>query len=308
MHGQDLIDRIIQRRGAVVNTTDEETYVLSALNEVYREVLAYHEWPWLIDHQYIRTWPLWSGTGDVTVTDATVDNLSPSFDTATERTAYTGGYFVGPSREFHRIESFTDADTLELSEDWIGSTDTGVTIEIWQDTYSMGIGCEHILTVGDPHEENTGYQLTELSEYEINRFVADRRQPDTTHLIHWARNGIDSTSAPCIRIWPVPRESTYLDVTYKRRPDDVANSSSSIPALPLRWHHVLVIGTIAKLAEDDGIEDQATLRLKAGYLSELERMVGELAKKSVEPRRLGRWDQAYPAGRDPNRWWQFVVQ
>lgn len=310
MHGQDLIDRIILRRGTVANNSDEEDYVLPALNEVYREVLSYHDWSWLIDHKMIRTWPLKTFTADAdpSTNPEKLTDVTDDFSAA-EQTAYVGGYIAGPGREFHRISAFEDAgDTVVMEEDWIGAAQTAGAFEAWQDTYSMGTGCDHLLRVGDPHEQTSGYQLQELSEYEIDSYVADRRLPEISHLLHWSRDGVDASGAPRIRIWPVPRESTYLIVAYKRRPADLANSTGSVPVMPLRWHHILVIGTVAKLAEDDGLEDQATLRLKAEYLGTLERMVNELPKKSAEPRRMKRWDEAYPPGQDPNRWWQIIEQ
>lgn len=308
MTGQDIIDRIGQRRGEVVNEAEEEQYILDALNEVYDEVLSFHDWPWLIDHAHYRTWPLWEGVGDVTADNTTVANIDDPALTADEQVAYVGGYFVGPGREFHRIESITGPNDLELAENWIGDTEPDAAIEMWQDTIPMAETVEHIISVGDPHAQTTGYQLVEQSEYQINQFVTDRRQPDSESLVHWSRDGLTADGAPQIRLWPIPQGSIYLDICYKRRPPHLANAADCIPELPLRWHHVLVAGVMARLAEDDGLEANAVLRLKSEYLGMLERMVGELAKKSVVPRRYGRWDQAYPPGRDPNMWWQFVVQ
>ena len=132
-----IVDQICARRGRTANTEQEEEYVLGILNQVYRDVLAHHDWPWLRDRVILRMASLISVTGDVTSGSAIITGINPPL--TAESTAYEEGMVGDENGEIHEIVDVDPAaNTIQVREPWIGPTTGDTPLDLWKDRYSVG--------------------------------------------------------------------------------------------------------------------------------------------------------------------------
>jgi len=200
-----IIDRIMARRGDVANVAAEEAHLLDTANEIYRDILSYHDWPWLRDQVQLRLYPLMTFTATVTQASAVVTAFAPVLTAA--EAVYEGGWLGDANGEMHEIlDVDAVANTITLREAWLGATATG-DIDIWVDRYPVGgqtaptwVGVGDV-TIGNAQIINFVPALTAANEavYEGGWVVADTGE---AHRIVDIDSGLNTLDMPDLWIGP----------------------------------------------------------------------------------------------------------
>jgi len=231
----EIITRLQDVYGNTLASND--AYYTRVINDAYIKLCGLTEWWWLENDQVLlANQPATSFTATATLGTATV---TPS---ATIATVYGARCWVEAPDRVYRANTVSAGLSITLDSNWIETTTTAVSLNIWGDTFvlptdfdtAIGVSCR-----GDPNHkplrqvalediESFGPNISDKACEFADRFAV-YRDPDSTA----------TSKTFLMRIFPPPDETNEYLLRYRQCPATLS-AAADIPFLPPRFHHVLV--------------------------------------------------------------------
>lgn len=221
-------DSILHQLGDFSSTTREKVkrWINDTRNTIWEQVPGQHQ----EDTDYLTTSESYDSTSVITVavtngsTTITSDGSTNTVFTA----AMVGRYIrLDGSPPWYRIASRTSATEIELEDDYIGDTDTGVEFKIHTWTWPVSSSVQRLLQVTVEDEDNwTPLRIIDRIDFYNTQPLPLRWDDDTPEVCFLDED--DASGNMLMGIWPVPASATLIRYRYQVAVTELSSDSDVI--------------------------------------------------------------------------------
>ena len=255
---QDIINDALFRAGEPTDgTSDFEAQTLNHLNRVYRAVWVggrellpsvNEVWWWMqAESSFILQPSYKTGTASVTNNSTTVTLSTPP------TTTRAGWFFkVDQHNDFFKVESDdlgSGGSTITLDTVYTGDTSATASFRLMKLEYDLP--ADFLKMVGEMvHYRNTTYDENKI--YGMSLRTMEEKYPLITIIGGPPRafGFVDDNTVRFSHYGSDEGDLIRVDFDYLKRPDELTDSASSVPLMPLEYRTILADYTTAMLMED----------------------------------------------------------
>lgn len=143
----------------------------------------------------------------------------------------------------YEVGSFTDTTHVELTQVYVGETDTGVSYVIYQDEYNLASDVKTIYRMWDTSKEN---ELTAATQLDLRSRTLNQFSDGDTR--EYAEIGFSSTNLRRILLRPHPSEVVHIEYWYEVKITEVTTITSQVD-LPSTLDETVVQGVYARIMQ-----------------------------------------------------------
>ena len=244
---------------------------------------------WAERRATITTHPQYTtGTLSATVGSGTITGSGTAWNTANDygqNNVRAGGRMtIGGSNEVYEVTAVASDASATISPNYIGSTDTGLSYNYFEDEYSLASDFSKPVDV-QSFDWNKGIRL--IGRTEFRRIYPRNRVPTTViRDATWYDHPFSGNTTPIrkVRFAPPPSNAQIIQYAYVTSnlviaSDGTAQSAFSAdtdePIMPLRYRHVIVSGARAQWYLDRKDDSQRARDAQSEYASLVQRMIDD---------------------------------
>lgn len=200
----------------------------SWVSHAFRRVAERRRWSWLMKRgQFLPPVSYTTGTVAVVRNSTTVTGTATVWGAAHVDLQFR----IGTATPIYTIASVDAiAQTLELDDEWGGSSATGKTYEIYQCYFPAPSDFHSFVSVWDP---SMNWQLhRHFTQNEINTWDSQRAMSGQAYLVasfdYYTPTGF-TVPTPRFEIWPHQKAEYVYPFVYEARPTDLDDSGATLP-------------------------------------------------------------------------------
>lgn len=256
----ELRQRVAELSGLDQTDTVTDNRIKAWLNEAYKDISAFFDWPWLLKQAIIQTQPDIT-TGTVSVTNSmTSATLSSAPSSSLGSLADQWALKIEGSDDFYFISSHTaGSDAVTLSNVYLGTTGSK-TYELKKLYYSLPSDVDRLQDIRSTVDN---HQLIELDPLTLDNLIP---MPESGVNVpnYYYFFGYDSSQNWQIGFEATPSSSVNLLLRYYQKITDLS-LDADIPLVPVKFQNVIVYGAISLYGYmfiDDTRVDKADSKFK----------------------------------------------
>jgi len=221
------------------------------INNAFRRIAERRDWSWLHKRGQFLTVDVYStGTASVTHNSTTVTGTDTVWTAA-----MVGRQFKVADSPIYTIDSFTNATTIELDDEFGGDTDATSSYQIYKCYMDVPTDFHSFISLWDTQDNKVINYVT--TQAELNA-----RDPERTHtgevftaaFLDYIVPSGQTVSVPRYELWPHKTSQAVYAYLYEARPTDLEDSGAYLP----RYIHgdVLVEMALEQAALWPGLSDK----------------------------------------------------
>ena len=237
----ELRQRVAELSGLDQEDPTTDTRIKAWINEAYKDISAFFDWPWLLKQAIIQTQPDVT-TGTVSVTNSmTAVTLSSAPSTSLGSLAGQWALKISGSDDFYFIDSHTSGSTsLTLSNPYLGTTGSK-TYELKKLYYSLSSDMDRLQDIRSTVDD---HQLIELDPMTLDSLIPSPTSSGTNVPNYYYFFGYDSSKNWQIGFEESPSSQVNLLLRYFQKITDLSVDTDT-PLVPVKFHNSIIYGAIS---------------------------------------------------------------